>query len=509
MGQSDDNFDRLLAIQKLIGEKLAVDADATLDSLKRWADDPGMEHLRPLIETFVGLLPISLKAERGDVWGVAKGGNLWARAYRDDFDTFYFGIDKVESGAHGEGFSYEVREDIIVIWDPKEPECNVIFRYGGNGVWSKKLIRSDATVVAVRRESVVQKLHKEAMVGCDVSTVREVFADDRVQLYDLPACNGVQAGEDWLVAWRRDNTTLTLHLVSGDYKETLVVDNTTGDPTVFAPMTNCGRFVNITVAVETLGVDEEWACGTRINAVRHNKSEVVVNAFVLDGNCWQWHRRAGQERGGIVAVNGKDTGTLYVTGIEVKGGVVCIACGFGGEVKVGKPTLVRAMLPDGTANRLPDSSFDSARWREQFASWPVVLDNRGLLVVVLKAGGELTVRNVLEGVDSVHRNGQHLFVQMRTERNRWMVMTYDMNTLEQTGKSLNGRGKFDLMTAVVTEDGALFAAMQRSDKWVTIVGPRGQYGHDYHEVKCLAVADGFVTFNGCTDRKVVRVRVPV
>ncbi len=514
MGQDNNNFDRIVAIQKWIGEKLAADPNETLDNLERHMADPGQERLRPLFETFVGILPISLKAERGDVWGVAKGDKLWAKAYRDDFDTFYFNSGKVESGAHGHGFSYEVREDIIAVWDPAEPECNVIFRYDETQErWYREVIPEGDRVVAVRTDGVVLFTRRggtmtERDSARDVSTVYEKHSCTAVHLWDFPVLDGVKAGEDWLVAWSRVDTTLTVHLVSGEYRETMSVEYTVGDPTVFAPMTVEGVFVNVTFSVESIVLSEKWHKGTRLFCVKSMKGDAVVNAFCIDGNTWQWNRRLGQELGGVITVNGKDLGIVYASGMEVKGSVVCVACAFGGKSKSGDPTSVLPMLSDGKMTHL-HTYFDRVGWREQFASWPVVLSNRGVLSAVLNTGGELMVRDVLACVDSVHRNGQHLFVQTRTERNRWTVMTYDMNTLEQTGNSLNGRSKFNLATAVVAADGALFAAMQRSEKWVTVVGPRGQYGHDYHEVRDIAVVDGFVTFIGRVDGKVVRVRVPV
>ena len=134
----------------------------------------------------------------------------------------------------------------------------------------------------------------------------------------------------------RVDTTLTVHLVSGEYRETMSVEYTVGDPTVFAPMTVEGVFVNVTFSVESIVLSEKWHKGTRLFCVKSMKGDAVVNAFRIDGNTWQWNRRLGQELGGVITVNGKDLGIVYASGMEVKGQrrVRCLRLRW--EVEVGR-----------------------------------------------------------------------------------------------------------------------------------------------------------------------------
>ena len=393
MGQDNNNFDRIVAIQKWIGEKLLLPTPTRRSTTwnATWQTLVKNGFARCLRRSSASCR-LASKAERGDVWGVAKGDKLWAKAYRDDFDTFYFNSGKVESGAHGHGFSYEVREDIIAVWDPAEPECNVIFRYDETQErWYREVIPEGDRVVAVRTDGVVLFTRRggtmtERDSARDVSTVYEKHSCTAVHLWDFPVLDGVKAGEDWLVAWSRVDTTLTVHLVSGEYRETMSVEYTVGDPTVFAPMTVEGVFVNVTFSVESIVLSEKWHKGTRLFCVKSMKGDAVVNAFCIDGNTWQWNRRLGQELGGVITVNGKDLGIVYASGMEVKGSVVCVACAFGGKSKSGDPTSVLPMLSDGKMTHL-HTYFDRVGWREQFASWPVVLSNRGVLSAVLNTGG--------------------------------------------------------------------------------------------------------------------------
>lgn len=514
MGQDQDSgVARLNAFLVWMTNGLTHNTEQMLDWLERFMADPGMERYRLLFETYVGLLPNIQMYVEGCAWGVARNNQLWVKVRYNGVDTFDFRGTRVQ----GTELKHAVRNNLVVVWNATDPECDVIFKYVPAELdWVRYDIPEGDRVVVVREDSVLlftprssTMMRREGNIGYSVVREERNIGEHRI-LLEVPNLNGVKAGEDWLVAWSRVDTTLTVHLVSGDHRESIEVGNSTGNPTVFAPTTIGGMFVNVTIAVETLGNDKSWLCGTRLFVVRHDESEVVVNAFYIAGNRWQWNRVRGHPYGRSVGVNSTWYREFrYVKALEPKGNVVCVLDAHPDRIGTYADDTLHVIAPNGS--KLGSIQHISEhRDATPLAQWPLVRHRTEGYRYVQMVDTEDMVSIKIDTLSGyMFRKGEWLFCVRGNELTAYSAATQRVGALEEPIGSLRGRKLFLANTAVVSDKGQLFCAMQRSEKWVVVIGPRGQYGHDYHEVRDIAVDDGFVTFNGRVDHKVVRVRIPL
>ncbi len=504
----EEYLTRFLAFLKWVHTAMADNPERAIERFERLMADPGLERLRRLYDTPIGMLPFAPK--QGDTWGVAKGDTIWACKRRTDGDVFILGDHMVGVYKH---LGYELHENVIIVrYVENGTKKTVGFRFDGT-TWRYHSIREGLSVVAVRADDIVLRDHDGVVMVENIATRDVTFPFGSVPI------DGVQAGEDWLLVWKRHGARLVVNLMTQISQEEQLVENSKGNPEVFPRFGQDGKFVNVCVTVHADIDKDVWHHGERLSVLAHDPSRIVEKVLVIDTYSWTLLRKRGIGRPdfGIIAVNGSYRPEFdCATALTVKDGVVCVTYTNNTRPRYASDTLV-ICAPNGTKYAEVDQVAEPNRY-DPLREWPFVRKMLPGYAFARVEKGRVTIHPVtLPGQASAHRNGEYLFVTGPIMSGGvWMTVAYHESTrVEVDGAmrwvaSATTRKPVDLALVVVPRLGEMIVAMRRNDKWVTVQGSNGdEYGLDYTEVRDIRVEDGFVTFIARNDRDVVRVRAPM